>query len=147
MTTPIIDIFTTNITISIDHPITISLVSPHAVIAISPYTVTIVSPKAVIIVHCITISGDRRFNKLDDRCVIRVYRNHMVMIAWVPLALRADIYSDRFLSAAALNVGSLIWMITWQPTADDIYEVFVLLGLWGVAEGIWQSQINSKHFN
>lgn len=34
-------------------------------------------------------------------------------------------------------------MITWQPTADDTIQIFVLLGLWGVAEGIWQSQISS----
>lgn len=46
-------------------------------------------------------------------------------------------------SAAATNVGSLIWMITWQPSADDTSKIFILLGLWGLAEGIWQSQINS----
>lgn len=42
-----------------------------------------------------------------------------------------------------MNAGCLIWMMAWNPRSEDTEQIFVLLGLWGFAEGIWQSQINS----
>lgn len=34
-------------------------------------------------------------------------------------------------------------MVKWEPTPDDQYWLFAFVGVWGFADGIWQSQINS----
>jgi hypothetical protein len=35
-------------------------------------------------------------------------------------------------------------MAVWEPSSDDQYLLFAFIGAWGFADGIWQSQINSK---
>lgn len=44
-----------------------------------------------------------------------------------------------------LNLASLGLMAFWDPTSANRWFLLGLLGLWGVADGIWQSQINSKY--
>lgn len=36
-------------------------------------------------------------------------------------------------------------MVTWEPVPGDQYLLFAFIGAWGFADGIWQSQINSKY--
>ncbi|WAR11819.1 UN93A-like protein [Mya arenaria] len=47
------------------------------------------------------------------------------------------------LLAAALNLACLIGMMYWEPTEVDQPWLLALLGVWGFADGIWQSQTNS----
>lgn len=48
-----------------------------------------------------------------------------------------------YILAAVLNLTSLAFMVSWQPSPEDQYLLFALIGAWGFADGIWQSQINS----
>ncbi|XP_005105589.2 uncharacterized protein LOC101856043 [Aplysia californica] len=47
------------------------------------------------------------------------------------------------LTAATLNFGALTFMSVWHPTLDSLAPYFALMGVWGVSDGIWISQVNS----
>jgi hypothetical protein len=34
-------------------------------------------------------------------------------------------------------------MFFWKPSANQIIVLFILAGLWGLADAVWQTQINS----
>lgn len=34
-------------------------------------------------------------------------------------------------------------MFIWKPTENQIYVLFILAGLWGLADAVWQTQINA----
>ncbi|CAF4509346.1 unnamed protein product, partial [Rotaria magnacalcarata] len=34
-------------------------------------------------------------------------------------------------------------MFIWKPSEDQIAVLFVLAGLWGLADAVWQTQINA----
>ena len=34
-------------------------------------------------------------------------------------------------------------MFLWKPSANQIVVLFILAGLWGLADAVWQTQINS----
>jgi predicted MFS family arabinose efflux permease len=53
-------------------------------------------------------------------------------------------YIDRvgiFIIAAALNYATLILMYLWDPLEDQMYILFIIAGLWGMAAAVWQSQV------
>ena len=35
----------------------------------------------------------------------------------------------------------------WQPNPQQAYVFFILAGLWGIADAVWQTQINGKYLN
>lgn len=46
------------------------------------------------------------------------------------------------LTAATLNLGVLVYMTQWQPSPDSLIPYFVVMGVWGISDGIWISQVN-----
>ncbi|CAF2556398.1 unnamed protein product [Rotaria sp. Silwood2] len=48
-----------------------------------------------------------------------------------------------FVIAAMINYSLIITMFIWKPTDSQIVVLFVLAGLWGAADAVWQTQINS----
>jgi len=46
-----------------------------------------------------------------------------------------------FIIAAALNYAAIIFMYFWDPLEDQMYILFVIAGLWGIADAVWQSQV------
>lgn len=48
-----------------------------------------------------------------------------------------------FLIAALINYALIITMFVWKPSDNQIVVLFVLAGLWGVADAVWQTQINA----
>ena len=51
-----------------------------------------------------------------------------------------------FTMGAVINFGVIIALIHWRPHPDDTPIFFVLAGLWGVSDAVWQTQINGEHF-
>lgn len=45
--------------------------------------------------------------------------------------------------AFLLHLGLLIGLLTWAPTPDDKILFFVVIGLWGICDGVWLVQINA----
>ncbi|XP_064597882.1 protein unc-93 homolog A-like [Liolophura sinensis] len=45
--------------------------------------------------------------------------------------------------AGSVNMAILVLLLYWQPTSDAIPIYFVLVIVWGLAEGIWQTQSNA----
>ncbi|CAF0921089.1 unnamed protein product [Adineta ricciae] len=48
-----------------------------------------------------------------------------------------------FLIAALINYSLIITMFIWKPSEDQIYVLFILAGLWGLGDAVWQTQINA----
>ena len=49
-----------------------------------------------------------------------------------------------FIFGAAVNIGLIAAMYVWVPHPDEKIVFFVIAGLWGVADAIWQTQINGE---
>lgn len=41
-----------------------------------------------------------------------------------------------------INLVLIITFIYWLPHPDDLVWFFIIAGLWGVADAVWQTQIN-----
>ncbi|UJR14080.1 hypothetical protein I4U23_001076 [Adineta vaga] len=48
-----------------------------------------------------------------------------------------------FIIAAIINYSLIITMFIWKPSENQIYVLFILAGLWGLADAVWQTQINA----
>ncbi|CAF1286467.1 unnamed protein product [Rotaria sordida] len=46
-----------------------------------------------------------------------------------------------FIIAAILNYASIIVMYFWRPLENQTYVLFIIAGVWGVADAVWQSQV------
>ncbi|KAK3085815.1 hypothetical protein FSP39_009079 [Pinctada imbricata] len=45
-------------------------------------------------------------------------------------------------AAAISNLGLLAFMVFWRPDSDQIVAFLLLMGAWGLGDGIWLSQVN-----
>ncbi|XP_042862812.1 UNC93-like protein isoform X2 [Penaeus japonicus] len=50
-----------------------------------------------------------------------------------------------FTMGFAINLGIIITLIHWMPRPDDLPYFFVISGLWGVSDAVWQTQINALY--
>ena len=46
--------------------------------------------------------------------------------------------------ATFLNVGVLALMKFWAPSRHELYVFFIIPGVWGLADAIWQTQSGGK---
>ncbi|KAK8737945.1 hypothetical protein OTU49_004314 [Cherax quadricarinatus] len=44
-----------------------------------------------------------------------------------------------------INLSIIITLIYWMPTPDDLPVFFIISGLWGVSDAVWQTQINALY--
>ena len=49
-----------------------------------------------------------------------------------------------FLGGTLVNFIVVIVLFTWSPNPEEAYLFYILAGLWGVADAVWQTQINGK---
>lgn len=49
-----------------------------------------------------------------------------------------------FIFGALLNAALIITLFLWRPDPSNPVIFFVIAGLWGLADSIWQTQINCK---
>jgi hypothetical protein len=47
---------------------------------------------------------------------------------------------------ALLNAALIIALFLWKPDPDNAVIFFVIAGFWGLADSIWQTQINCKYY-
>ncbi|CAF3981831.1 unnamed protein product [Adineta steineri] len=47
--------------------------------------------------------------------------------------------------AASINYALIITMLLWVPRENQLWVLFILAGLWGVADGCWQTQIAAAY--
>ncbi|XP_042205190.1 UNC93-like protein isoform X5 [Homarus americanus] len=50
-----------------------------------------------------------------------------------------------FTMGAIINLGIAIALRSWTPHPDDVVLFFVMAGLWGVSDAVWQTQINALY--
>lgn len=48
-----------------------------------------------------------------------------------------------FILGALLNIAAITALASWTPTDSAIYVYFLIAAVWGLADSIWQTQINS----
>lgn len=46
--------------------------------------------------------------------------------------------------AGSVNMAILVLLVYWQPSPDALPIYFAIVIVWGLAEGIWQTQSNGK---
>lgn len=46
-----------------------------------------------------------------------------------------------FIFAALLNYALIILMFFWEPVDEQMYVLFIIAGIWAIADAIWQSQV------
>jgi len=49
------------------------------------------------------------------------------------------------LSGFIVDVGIQLTLMFWLPAADEEYVLYVLSGLWGMSDGVWETQINGLY--
>ena len=49
-----------------------------------------------------------------------------------------------YILGASINLAVTITLLTWSPDYEKKYIFFILAGMWGVADAVWQTQINGK---
>ena len=49
-----------------------------------------------------------------------------------------------FVLGAAVNAGVIADLFTWVPNPDQSWAFFLLAALWGMADAVWQTQINGE---
>ena len=49
-----------------------------------------------------------------------------------------------FVIAALVNYAMIILMFLWEPVESQMSLLFVIAGLWGIADAIWQTQVICK---
>ncbi|KAG6458073.1 UNC93-like protein [Manduca sexta] len=57
-------------------------------------------------------------------------------------------YIGRFpilVMGAALHLGLIVWLLIWRPNPDSPTVFFVISGLWGVGDAVWQTQVNGLY--
>ncbi len=46
-----------------------------------------------------------------------------------------------FIIAGVLNYATIILMYLWEPLEDQMYILYIIAGLWGISDAVWQSQV------
>ncbi|CAH0703330.1 unnamed protein product [Spodoptera exigua] len=57
-------------------------------------------------------------------------------------------YIGRFpilVMGAALHLGLIVWLLIWKPSPESPTTFFIISGLWGVGDAVWQTQINGLY--
>ncbi|XP_077148914.1 protein unc-93 homolog A-like isoform X2 [Ranitomeya variabilis] len=50
-----------------------------------------------------------------------------------------------FLLGAAINIGCIIGFLIWKPATGNFAVFFVMSGLWGIADAVWQTLLSSLY--
>ncbi|XP_068135633.1 protein unc-93 homolog A-like [Hyperolius riggenbachi] len=50
-----------------------------------------------------------------------------------------------FLLGAAINIGCIIGFLIWKPAVGNFAIFFVMSGLWGIADAVWQTLLSSLY--
>lgn len=52
-----------------------------------------------------------------------------------------------FTSGTTIHFVLIVILLTWLPTEEQLWVMFILAALWGVADAVWQTQINCKAYS
>lgn len=56
-------------------------------------------------------------------------------------------YTGRFviiIFGTVIHMAIFTYLLFWRPHPDHIFVFFLISGLWGVSDAVWQTQINGK---
>lgn len=48
------------------------------------------------------------------------------------------------LTGFLINISVLITLLNYETRQDSLYVYFIFSGLWGMADAVWQTQINGE---
>ncbi|XP_013413313.1 protein unc-93 homolog A [Lingula anatina] len=99
------------------------------------------------------LSGD--FTKSYVSCTVGIWNVGYVMICYGVVDAICSFTFGRlvkylgripfFVFGALLHFGLQLTFLLWKPTPDHFVVYFVLAGLWGMGDAIWQTQINALY--
>ena len=50
-----------------------------------------------------------------------------------------------FILGCVANTSAIIILFVWEPNSNDVHMFFIVAALWGLADAVWQTQINGQH--
>ena len=50
-----------------------------------------------------------------------------------------------FLLGASINAAVIIFLLVWTPDSEREWVFFVIAGIWGIADGVWLTQVNALY--
>ena len=50
-----------------------------------------------------------------------------------------------FILGCVANTAAIIILFVWEPNSNDVHMFFIVAALWGLADAVWQTQINGQH--
>lgn len=85
-------------------------------------------------------------------CTWGVYRVGLVFICFGVVNATMSFLSGRIvkyvsrkvliLTGALGNIGVCVALFLWTPVEKEFVYAFVIVGVWGLSDAIWQTQIN-----
>jgi predicted MFS family arabinose efflux permease len=58
-------------------------------------------------------------------------------------------YTGRFviiIFGTVVHMAIFTYLLFWRPSPDHILVFFLISGLWGVSDAVWQTQINGQFY-
>lgn len=46
-----------------------------------------------------------------------------------------------------VHLALIVILIIWKPHPDSPWIFFVISGMWGVGDAVWQTQVNGDYYN
>lgn len=46
---------------------------------------------------------------------------------------------------AAVHAGLVVWLLIWRPSPESQMIFYIISGLWGVGDAVWQTQVNGLY--
>lgn len=70
----------------------------------------------------------------------------MTVRAWKAVTLSCAVYTDDvFFSGMCVDLCIQFTLMFWLPSTEEEYVLYILSAMWGLTDGIWQTQINGKY--
>jgi len=66
-----------------------------------------------------------------------------VWCSWMAVGLRVRCMA---LSGFIVDLSIQLTLVFWQPAVDEEYVLYILSGLWGMSDGVWQTQISGLYW-
>ena len=72
-------------------------------------------------------------------CILAVSQLNFHTMTW---SLSSGGRPPLFAFGAAVNLATITLLFTWRPSEEEAWVFFLVGFLWGMADAIWQTQIN-----
>ncbi|RLV98568.1 hypothetical protein DV515_00010716, partial [Chloebia gouldiae] len=89
------------------------------------------------------LAGD--YSKSFITCALGIHYIGYVMISFAGINSLCSLLFGNISQFTVLNTGCIITVLLWKPDPKQLAVFFVISGLWGVSDAVWQTQTNALY--